>query len=37
MNQKVAVFRKEHWKIKEAIDNLNEHLLKYIDKVYKIK
>jgi futalosine hydrolase len=28
---------KEHWKIKEAIDNLNEHLLKYIDKVYKIK
>ena len=28
---------KEHWKIKEAIDSLNEHLLKYVEKLYKIK
>lgn len=28
---------KENWKIKEAIDNLNEHLLKYVEKLYKIK
>jgi futalosine hydrolase len=27
---------KENWKIKEAIDNLNQVLLKYIDKLYKI-
>jgi futalosine hydrolase len=27
---------KENWKIKEAIDNLNQTLLKYIDKLYKI-
>ncbi len=28
---------KENWKIKEAIDNLNEHLLKYVERLYKIK
>lgn len=28
---------KERWKIKEAIDSLNEHLLKYVEKLYKIK
>lgn len=28
---------KANWKIKEAIDNLNEHLLKYADKLYKLK
>lgn len=27
---------KENWNIKEAIDNLNQTLLKYIDKLYKI-
>jgi len=24
------------WKMKEAIENLNQHVLKYIDKLYKI-
>jgi futalosine hydrolase len=28
---------KENWKIKEAIDNLNEALMKYVDRLYKIK
>jgi len=28
---------KAHWKIKEAIDALNEVLVKYVDKLYKIK
>lgn len=28
---------KANWKMKEAIDNLNQVLLKYIDKLYKIK
>ncbi|WP_153799617.1 futalosine hydrolase [Foetidibacter luteolus] len=28
---------KENWEIKKAIDNLNEVLLKYIDKLYKLK
>ncbi len=28
---------KEHWKIKEAITNLNQVLLQYIDKLYKIR
>ncbi len=28
---------KEKWKIKEAIENLNQALLKYIDKLYKTK
>lgn len=28
---------KTNWKIKEAIDNLNQVLLKYIDKLYKVK
>jgi futalosine hydrolase len=27
---------KANWKIKEAIDNLNQGLLKYVDKLYKI-
>ena len=27
---------KSKWKMKEAIDNLNETLLKYVDKLYKI-
>jgi futalosine hydrolase len=27
---------KSNWKIKEAIDNLNQTLIKYIDKLYKI-
>jgi futalosine hydrolase len=27
---------KANWKIKEAIDNLNQALLKYVDKLYKI-
>jgi len=27
---------KEHWKIKEAIENLNQSLLKYMDRLYKI-
>jgi len=28
---------KANWKMKEAIDNLNQVLIKYIDKLYKIK
>ncbi len=28
---------KENWKIKEAIDNLNQSIIKYIDKLYKIQ
>ncbi len=28
---------KDNWKLKESIDNLNQTLLKYIDKLYKIK
>jgi futalosine hydrolase len=28
---------KNNWKIKEAIDNLNQVLIKYIDKLYKIQ
>ena len=28
---------KSNWKIKEAIDNLNQVLIKYIDKLYKIQ
>lgn len=27
---------KANWKIKEAIDNLNQNLIKYVDKLYKI-
>ena len=27
---------KTHWKIKEAIENLNDGLLKYVDRLYKI-
>lgn len=27
---------KENWKIKEAIDNLNQTILKYVDKLYKM-
>lgn len=28
---------KANWKMKEAIENLNESLLKYVDKLYKVK
>ncbi len=28
---------KRHWKIKEAIDNVNLDLIKYIDRLYKLK
>ena len=28
---------KANWKIKEAIDNLNQTLLKYVDKLYKVQ
>ncbi len=28
--------KKEKWKMKEAIDNLNQSVLKYVDKLYKI-
>ena len=27
---------KEKWKMKEAINNLNQTILKYVDKLYKI-
>ena len=27
---------KSKWKMKEAVDNLNDTLLKYVDKLYKI-
>ena len=27
---------KANWKIKEALDNLNQTLLKYIDRLYKV-
>ena len=27
---------KTKWKMKEAIDNLNQHVLKYVDQLYKI-
>ena len=27
---------KTKWKMKEAIDNLNQHVLKYVDRLYKI-
>jgi futalosine hydrolase len=27
---------KEKWKMQEAIDNLNQTILKYVDKLYKV-